>query len=86
LQEWKTKDPLARFRVYLTNKGLWDDNMEKTSIEEARSRVDEESQKALDHSPPQLDDVFKYTYKNMPPGLLNQLSFLKKDLGLGGAD
>ena len=85
LQEWEKKDPLTRFRVYLTNKGLWDDNMEKTSFEEARSRVDEESQKALDHPPPQLDDVFKYTYKTMPPGLQNQLSSLKKDLGLGGA-
>jgi len=86
LKEWEAKDPIKRFRIYLVNKGLWDDGVEKASLEEAKARVDEESQKALDSSPPQIDDVFKYTYKNMPPGLQSQLSFHKKDLGLGGLD
>ncbi len=86
LKDWEAKDPINRFRIYLVNKGLWDESLEKTSLEEARTKVDEESQKALDHPPPQIDDIFKYTYRNMPPGLQNQLSFLKKDLGLGGSN
>jgi pyruvate dehydrogenase E1 component alpha subunit len=85
LTEWEAKDPLHRFRVYLENKGLWNEDKEKASVEEAKSRVDEESQKALDHPSPQLEDIFKYTYRDLPSELQNQLKFFKKDLEQGGS-
>jgi pyruvate dehydrogenase E1 component alpha subunit len=85
LHEWEAKDPIKRFRKYLENKGLWNDEKEKSTLEEASKKVEVESEKALNQPIPTLDDVFKYTYKEMPTELREQLIFTKKDLGLGDA-
>jgi pyruvate dehydrogenase E1 component alpha subunit len=45
--EWEaTKDPLNRFRAYLTAKGLWSDEEENKVVEEAKNTVAEEIKKA----------------------------------------
>lgn len=86
LRQWETKDPIKRFRRYLEGRGLWGEEMEKTAVAEVTKHVEEESERALSQTPQTIDDVFNYTYKDMPPRLVEQLAFHKKDLGLGGAD
>jgi len=86
IQEWLPKDPLLRFRKYLESKGLWGEDSEKTAQGEATKRVEEESQRALDHPPQRIDDVYNYTYTEMPKELQSQLLFAKRDLGLGGVE
>ncbi len=42
VQEWEKKDPLVRFRKYLESKNLWNDEMEKDLVAEARASIDEQ--------------------------------------------
>jgi pyruvate dehydrogenase E1 component alpha subunit len=44
--EWEKKDPLVRFRKYLENKGLWNEEDENQVIEEAKEAVAEAIKKA----------------------------------------
>ncbi len=62
LKEWAERDPITRFRVYLTNKGLWDEEKEKALLEEVSAMVEEEVKKAESFPRPTLDDCFRHTY------------------------
>jgi pyruvate dehydrogenase E1 component alpha subunit len=85
LKQWEAKDPLMRMNKYLVSKGLWDEEKEKAAQEEISKLVEAESERALAVPPPAIEDVFSYTYKEMPRSLTAQLAFWKEDLGLGGA-
>jgi pyruvate dehydrogenase E1 component alpha subunit len=40
VEEWRTRDPLLRFRIYLEKKGIWDDAKQKKLDEEIKNEVD----------------------------------------------
>jgi pyruvate dehydrogenase E1 component alpha subunit len=84
LKYWMERDPIARFRIYLTRKGLWDDVKEKALIEELGQFVEGEVKKAENFPPPTLEDVFNYTYASMPEDLKSQLEFQQRDLDRKG--
>ncbi|HZG87201.1 pyruvate dehydrogenase (acetyl-transferring) E1 component subunit alpha [Paenibacillus sp.] len=44
--EWETKDPLVRFRRFLESKGLWSEEDENKTIEEAKEHVAEQIKRA----------------------------------------
>ncbi len=37
--EWQQKDPLVRFRTYLTEKGLWSEEKEEQVIEQTKEEI-----------------------------------------------
>ena len=37
--EWQQKDPLVRFRTYLTEKGLWSEEKEEQIIEQTKEEI-----------------------------------------------
>ncbi|MBE3595034.1 MAG: pyruvate dehydrogenase (acetyl-transferring) E1 component subunit alpha, partial [Candidatus Carbobacillus altaicus] len=39
LSEWEQRDPLLRFRTFLTEQGLWDEKKEKEVIEESKEAI-----------------------------------------------
>ncbi len=80
LKYWTERDPIARFRVYLTRKELWDDAKEKALTEELARFVEEEVKKAESYPPPSLDDVFNHTYASMPEDLQTQLELHRREL------
>jgi hypothetical protein len=43
--------------------------------------VEEEANKALSQPEPGIEDIFKFTYKEMPLELAEQLDLLKNELG-----
>ncbi|MBD3207505.1 pyruvate dehydrogenase (acetyl-transferring) E1 component subunit alpha [Candidatus Bathyarchaeota archaeon] len=86
VEQWEDKDPLKRFRIYLENKGLWSEDEEEKIEEEVKNTIDEAVEKALSHPKPDIEDVFEYTYKEIPPYLNEQLKFLKKELDLEGEE
>jgi pyruvate dehydrogenase E1 component alpha subunit len=86
IEQWEDKDPLKRFRIYLENKGLWSEDEEEKIEEEVKNTIDEAVEKALSHPKPDIEDVFEYTYKEIPPYLNEQLKFLKKELDLEGEE
>ncbi|MEW5900536.1 MAG: pyruvate dehydrogenase (acetyl-transferring) E1 component subunit alpha [Acidobacteriota bacterium] len=75
--EWAKKDPLERFRIYLKDRGLWDEAVEHRVQEEAESLISKAVEEAESVPPPRPEDVFAYTYKNMTPALNEQLSELR---------
>lgn len=83
LQEWERRDPLARFRLYLGLKGLWDDVYEK-EVQAAASELVEKAVADAEARPPASpEDVFAYTYAAMPPDLAAELAELKASLPEG---
>ena len=83
LKEWVDKDPLKRMRIYLEGKSIWNENKEKGAWDEARNFVDTEVDKASSQPEPKIEDVFRYTYGDMPQELGRQLVKFKNELKLG---
>ena len=67
--EWERRDPLARFRLYLGHKGLWDEAYEKEVQAAASDFVEKAVAEAEARPPASVEDVFAYTYAVMPPDL-----------------
>ena len=83
VQEWERRDPLARFRLYLGRKGLWDGAYEKEVQAAASGLVEKAVADAEARPPASVDDIFAYTFDAMPPDLEAQLSELKASLAEG---
>jgi pyruvate dehydrogenase E1 component alpha subunit len=77
---WTARDPIARFRAYMQQRGLWDEKKEKEWADEASRIVEEEVKRAEGYAPPTLDDAFAHTYGSMPKDLKEQLEFMRTDL------
>lgn len=77
VREWAKKDPLERYKLYLKNKGLWDESFESQVQKEAEDVVNDAIEKAENTPPPSLDDLFIYTFKDMPADLTEELDNLK---------
>jgi len=77
VEAWARKDPIQRFRIYLKNKGLWDDAFENTVQEEAEKLVNKAIHEAEKTPPPGPEDIFLYTYETLTSDLEEQLAELK---------
>lgn len=67
VKEWEKRDPIQRFRVYLKNKGLWDEALEDEIQNDAETRINRAIEEAENTPPPPLEDLFVHTFKEMPP-------------------
>ena len=69
---WERRDPIRRFRAYLTARNLWNDTLET----EFRNRFQQELQETLAHaeseSPPDLATLFEDVYRDPPWHLQEQ--------------
>lgn len=65
-EEWKSKDPLIRFRKYLTRKGLWSEQEEIQVEEEARAAIAEGIKKADETPPMTIPDLIDSMFENTP--------------------
>jgi len=83
VREWERRDPLARFRLYLGHKGLWDDAYEKEVQAAAADLVEKAVAEAEARPPASVDDIFAYTYAAAPPDLEAQRAELKASLPEG---
>jgi pyruvate dehydrogenase E1 component alpha subunit len=82
--EWEKRDPIRRFQAYLSGRGLWDPAFEKEVTDRATADVERAVAEAESLPPAAPEDVFKYTYKEMPPSLSGQLAELQAGLTGGG--
>jgi pyruvate dehydrogenase E1 component alpha subunit len=80
VERWKKKDPLKRFREYLKEHGIWNDDLENFG-EEAEEKVDEAAQEALDAEDPSFDELFDYVYEEMPELQKKEKEKLRKEVG-----
>ena len=77
VNEWSRRDPIERFRLYLKDKGLWDEPLETRVQKEAEDLINKAVEEAESTPPPRPEDLFIYTYKDMTPELNDQLADLR---------
>ncbi len=80
IEPWKQLDPLVRLRLYLKEKGLWSEEVERQTAEEAQKEIDEAVKVAEAVPPPEPEEIFKYVFAEMTPPLKEQLEYLKSTL------
>ncbi|MBI2141126.1 pyruvate dehydrogenase (acetyl-transferring) E1 component subunit alpha [Candidatus Woesearchaeota archaeon] len=75
---WRKKEPVLRLRKYLESKRLWNSKKE----EQLAAKVDGQVSAAVSEyesvPKPDVEDIFKYTYAEMPQFLQQQLDEYKK--------
>lgn len=77
---WQLRDPLRRIRLYLERKGMWAKEQEAIWMEEFRRTVEKEFAVYEQHAAYELEDVFRYQYREMPENLKRQLGEQKRFL------
>ena len=70
--EWAKKDPNARFKKYLIDKGYWSEEEDQKLDEENNEFVKQEFEWVEANGAVKLEDIFKYTYGEMTPQLTEQ--------------
>lgn len=75
VEEWKKKDPIQRFRIYLERKGIWTQDYEEKLLREAAEQVEKAVEEA-EAFKPSVENMFKYVYQEMPPALKEQMDEL----------
>ena len=76
--EWKKRDPMTRFQIYLKGKGIWNEEYEKRVQEEAKALVEKAVQEAEAGIKVELEDIFRYVYTEMPEALREEMEYLRK--------
>jgi 2-oxoisovalerate dehydrogenase E1 component alpha subunit len=72
LETWKIKDPLERFKNYLAQKGIWNEDMEHKYQEETKQEIQDAVEHAEKIGPPAIESLFEDVYAEMPPSLQEQ--------------
>jgi len=78
LGAWEKKDPIERYKIYLKGKSLWDESWEIQVQKEAEELVNRAVDEAESVPPPEPEDFFIHTYKEMTPELEEQLGELEE--------
>jgi pyruvate dehydrogenase E1 component alpha subunit len=81
---WEKKDPLIRFKNYLISKSLWSEEQDLKLQEEQKQYVLDTFKKVEDSGLVPLEDIFRYTYQDMPKHLQEQLQDYKNYLKAEG--
>jgi pyruvate dehydrogenase E1 component alpha subunit len=72
IEKYKPFDPLLRLRTYLEGRKLWDESAEADLLKTGQAEVEEAAKKAKAMAPAPPEDIFAYTYRQMPPYLARQ--------------
>jgi pyruvate dehydrogenase E1 component alpha subunit len=80
LEQWRTRDPIARFATFLRARGLLDDSSEAAISQAARAEA--QSARAEIYDAPHGDplELFSHVYVDPPPRLLEQRDQLRAEL------
>ncbi len=77
VEMWKRKDPIVRFRRYLESQGFWGQSDEDKLWAAAKVEV-AQAVEAYEKMPERdVEEIFKYTYAEMPWNLKEQLAELR---------
>jgi pyruvate dehydrogenase E1 component alpha subunit len=81
---WKKKDPIARFKKFLTARKLWDDKKEKNLTTETRRWIDGEVKAYEEFPAPNPLNMFSDQYDKAPRALIEQRAELEELLKFKG--
>ncbi len=65
VESWKEKDPILRLARYMEKNGLLNEESKKSIAEEAGKKIDEAVSGAESMPPPDLEEMFTYTYHSL---------------------
>lgn len=71
-ESWEAKDPMKRLKAYLVQNKLYDESQEEQLVEDYKKEIDRQFIEAENYGPVALEEVFKYTYADMPADLKEQ--------------
>jgi pyruvate dehydrogenase E1 component alpha subunit len=75
---WEKKDPLIRFRNFLTAKGLWSSEEEEAIVDKAKEDI-KAAMKEADNAPKQkVTDLIEIMFETLPHNLREQLEEYRK--------
>ncbi len=77
VEEWRKKDPVKRFKIYLEKKGIWSQSYEENLIKECTEKIEKAVEEAEAYKP-KAEDMFRYVYAQMPLNLKEQMDEFKK--------
>lgn len=80
IEPWKPLDPILRLRLYLRDRGLWNEAVDAQTNEEVGKEIDKAVLEAESVDPPAPEDIFKYVFAEMTQPLREQLDYLKSTL------
>ena len=83
LEEWARRDPIERLRKYMKKIGLSSDEYEKKVQAEAAEKVRLAVDGFESAKPPEIRDLFAWTYAELPPNLKKQYEDLARSVGGG---
>jgi TPP-dependent pyruvate/acetoin dehydrogenase alpha subunit len=83
-EAWKKRDPILRFKQYLSDKKMWSDSDETALQEEHKQLIADAIAEAEPMPPPGLDTLFEDVYAEMPASLRKQKDALIKEGELRG--
>lgn len=80
VEEWRVKDPITRFELYLLDQGIITQDYIKELKEELEKEVGTTFESIENTSDTKVEDIFKYHYETMTPQLQEQLDEYKSFL------
>lgn len=72
------KDPLVRFRKFLENKGLWNEDKENEVIERAKADIKATIKEADNTEKQTVTSLMEIMYEDMPQNLAEQYEIYKE--------
>jgi pyruvate dehydrogenase E1 component alpha subunit len=72
-EDWIRRDPIERLRVYLSERGRWDEEWQTRIETQSSSEVERAIALAESLSAPTAEDMFGAMFEEMPPHLVSQL-------------
>ena len=72
LEEAKQRDPIPRFRTWLTGEGLWDDDREQETLAEIDALVEQATEDFDAAGPVDREAMFAHVFAEEPPRLARQ--------------
>ncbi len=84
VEAWRKKDPISRFKKFLTAKKLWNDGKEKNLTAETRSWIDGEVKAYEEFPAPNPLNMFADNYDKAPRALIEQRAELEELLKFKG--
>lgn len=84
VEAWKKKDPIARFKKFLTAKKLWDEKKEKDLAAKTQSWIDGEVKAYEEFPAPNPLNMFADNYDKAPRALIEQRAELEELLKFKG--
>lgn len=79
-EAWAEKDPLKRLKAWLIDRELYDEETEQKLIEDYKKEIDRQFIEAENYGHVHIEDIFKYTYADMPEDLKQQMVEYQKFL------